>query len=609
MCFEQLPIRFDGDGRAELVDDGSFEVPPALPLKDRPKGDRSFSIDPVTRVAGTLAFHTTVDLAAGRVTSAHAEALQFRGYELILRGRDPLEAIDISSRACGVCGGVHAVCSAMALEMAYGVVPPPMAVLARNLGEAAELFYDHTLHLFLLAGPDYSAQMVRRTNPSLWERSRRLAAPHAGTHGYVTMSDLMSALDPLEGELYRQALTVTRLGREIASLAFGKYPHPSAVRVGGLGTQLDRTSVNQILARIVRLVDFAKRAVAVWEDLTWFFTEADPAYRQVGVRRTNLVSFGLWDDPDSYDATYAHADDWGVRRACTPGVVVDGVLRTTRIRQVDLGVEEFVDHSYYDQWTVDGDLRTAPDSSPLSPYHPLNKQTVPRPEPRQWRERYSWSTAPRWDRQPMEAGPLARQWITATAGLVHGEFIDSGYGALDILLPAGELPEKVVHWTVPSVCNALERNRARAVHIAYCLMVGYEQVLKAFDELRHGEAAMTSPVTPRDGVGIGFWEGGRGALTHYAVIEGGRLANYQILTPSTWMASPRDPWGVPGPYEEAVLNTPILEETGNPDLFVGIDILRAIRSFDPCLPCAVHLDTGSGTIVRDATTCRCGDGS
>jgi hydrogenase large subunit len=89
-------------------------------------------------------------------------------------------------------------------------------------------------------------------------------------------------------------------------------------------------------------------------------------------------------------------------------------------------------------------------------------------------------------------------------------------------------------------------------------------------------------------------------------VEDGRLQNYQILTPSSWMASPRDPWDVPGPYEEAIIHTPILEKHQGPEGFVGIDILRAIRSFDPCLPCAVHMDTGRGTIVRDATTCACG---
>lgn len=92
-----------------------------------------FNINPVTRIAGALAFHTRLDAEAGVVTEAYSEAVQFRGYELILKGRNPLEAIDISSRACGVGGGVHSTCSAMALEMTFGVAPPPLAIAARNL--------------------------------------------------------------------------------------------------------------------------------------------------------------------------------------------------------------------------------------------------------------------------------------------------------------------------------------------------------------------------------------------------------------------------------------------------------------------------------------------
>ena len=611
MCFENLPIAFDDDGRARLDGGENFNLDAFSPRPQAPRTSpaspwvREFNIDPVTRVAGSLALSTTVDMENRHVVDAHSQATLFRGYELILQNRDPFEAIDISSRACGVCGGVHATCSSMALEMTFGVIPPPLVIVARNLAEAAEFVYDHCLHLFMLAGPDYSETMVRRTNPSLWERAERTAAAHAGVHGAVTVGDIMTGLNTLKGGLYLEALEVTRWAREIVSLVFGKYPHPSAIFPGGLGTRLDHTTLNQVLARIVRILDFAKRATAVWEDLVEFFYEVNPRYREVGVRRANLITTGIWDDPTSYDATYARADDWGARRFSTPGVVVDGILRSTRLNQINLGIEEFVEHSFYEGWTDGQEVAFAPDGSPVSPFHPWNKQTVARPEQRSWKERYSWATSPRWDREPMESGPLARQWVTATAGLVETDFIKAGSGKIQIQIPKGSLPEMGVEWRVPQVVNALERNRARAVHIAYCLMTAYSLLLRGFDFLREGETAMATSATPRDGVGVGYWEGGRGILAHYCKVSGGRLANYQILTPSTWMASPRDPWEVPGPYEEAVINTPILEELSDPDEFVGIDVLRAIRSFDPCLPCAVHLDFGKGVIVRDATSCVC----
>ena len=611
MCFTSLPIEFDGDGRARLDEDRDFVVPAgatATPAAPSAAGHetRELNLDPVTRVAGALAFHTTLDLTDGVVVDAHSEAVQFRGYELILQGRNPVEAIDISSRACGVCGGVHSTCAAMALEMVFGVAPPPLAIVARNLAAAAELFYDHCLHLFLLAGPDYSEAMVKATNPALWNRAERALAPGAAVHGMTTIGEIMSGLNPLSGALYTEALAVTRSGREIVSLLLGKYPHPSTIVPAGIGHRVDQQLLNRVLARVLELRDYAKRIAALWDDLVEFFYEADPAYAEVGARKANLIATGIWDHPEAYDASYLGADDWGARRLSTPGVVVDGELRTTSLNQVNAGIEEFVDHSFYEDWTDGLGPASAPDGTPLSPFHPWNKRTIPRPEERSWKERYSWSTAPRWDREPMEAGPLARQWITATAGLVQTDFISSGGGSLQIHLPSGSLPEAVIDWNVPSRVNALERNRARATHVGYCLMVAYSYLLQGFDLVRSGETAMSSPYEVVDGVGVGYWEGGRGMLTHHCKVEHGELASYQIVTPSTWMASPRDAWGAPGPYEEAVLGTPILEQTSGSTELVGIDVLRAVRSFDPCLPCAVHLHSGSGTVVRDATTCACG---
>jgi hydrogenase large subunit len=547
-----------------------------------------------------------VDLDRRRVVDARTEATLFRGYEVILQGRDPLDAIHISSRACGVCGGVHATCAALALEMAFGVVPPPLAVIARNLGEGAELLYDHTLHLFLLAGPDYSEVVVRKTSPSLWERAERAEAPRAAAYGLRTVADIMRGLNPLRGDLYLEALHITRAAREIASLMLGKYPHPSTIFPGGLGTEASVHVFNQVLGRIVRLLDYTKKVAAVWDDLVDFFLGAVPDYRQVGERPANLICTGVWDDPEGYDASYARCSEWGERRLVTPGALVNGELRTTRLADLNLGIEEFVDHSYYRHWEGHR-FPTDPRGAPLSPFHPWNKQTIPAPSRRSWKERYTWGTAPRWDREPMESGPLARQWITAVAGKLSNEFIRAVPGGLEIDLPKGQTPAVTLTWRIPERPNALERNRARAYHVAYSGMVAYTFLLKAFEYLRLGKTAMARPyAVPAEALGAGFWEAGRGILTHHVVLAGGRIANYQIVTPSTWMAAPRDPFGAPGPYEEAVQNTPLLEEFERPEDFTGIDILRTIRSFDPCMPCTVHLYAGERVLHRDATSCACG---
>jgi hydrogenase large subunit len=616
MCFKNLPIEFDAHGRPSLrsdVGDDPFGVPrptldPAAAAQKIASGAHitELMLDPVTRVAGALAFHTVVDLQARRVLEAHTEARVFRGYEVILKGRTPTDAIDISSRACGVCGGVHATCAAMALEMCFGIAPPPLAIIARNLGEAAELLYDHSLHLFLLAGPDYSEAAVRSTTPILWARAQQALAPHSAVHGLPTIAAIMERLNPLRGPPYLEALDITRIAREIASLMLGKYPHPSTIVPGGLLTTIDAASFNQVLGRIVRLLDYAKKVALLWDDLVEFFYAELPAYREVGQRPRHLIGTGMWDDAEAYDATYANCDAWGELRQATPGVIVDGQLRTTRLSALNLGMEEFVDHSFYEQWHTHP-FPVDPLGGPLSPYHPWNKQTIPHATKKSWKERYTWATAPRWDRLTMESGPISRHWITALAGKIKSPFIAATGDALQIELPKGTTPAITLHWKIPERLNTLERVRARAYHVAYCCMVAYTYLLQGFEYLRLGKKGIVTPYEiPDAGVGVGFWEAGRGILTHHAVVEGGKLANYQILTPSSWMASPRDPWGGAGPYEEAVLNTPILEEFSRPEDFKGIDILRTIRSFDPCMPCTVHMHADGQLIIRDATTCACG---
>jgi hydrogenase large subunit len=122
-----------------------------------------------------------------------------------------------------------------------------------------------------------------------------------------------------------------------------------------------------------------------------------------------------------------------------------------------------------------------------------------------------------------------------------------------------------------------------------------------------GEAGIgkTTLVREKDErVSVGFWEAGRGWLVHHIHLDKGKILNYQITTPSTLNASPRDPFGGLGPYEEAVIDTPILESVSD-DEVKGIDILRAIRSFDPCMPCTTHMDTGKGVIVREVNSCGC----
>src|SRR5262249_28276556 len=152
--------------------------------------------------------------------------------------------------------------------------------------------------------------------------------------------------------------------------------------------------------------------------------------------------------------------------------------------------------------------------------------------------------------------------------------------ALEILLPKGQRPAAVLRWSIPERPNALERNRARAYQVAYAVMVAYADLLKAFDYVRRGEMGMSLPfLTPERRVSAGLWESGRSMITQHLIIEERRIANYQIVVPSEWMGSPRDAVGLPGIYEAAIMNPPLLEECVREEDFTGVDILRVMRSF------------------------------
>jgi hydrogenase large subunit len=622
MCFKNLPIEFDEKGNAHLkegaVNPYTYETKSLATEEDKLREllakngyIKSVDFDPVTRVAGALAFHSVVDLKEGKVLGANSMATLFRGYEIILKGRDPRDAIFISSRACGVCGGVHATVSAETMEMAFGLRPPPLGIIVRNLMLALEYLYDHPLHLFLLAGPDYSQALVEPSNPELMERARRTPAPGANFHGFSTIGDMMQDLNPLTGKLYLEALNMTRVAREAYVLLGGKYPHPETVVPGGVSTTITLQTFNEVYARLAQFFDYSKKALSIWDDLTDFFYDADTRYRQVGAYHKNLIDTGVWDDPDSYDATYANCNTWGARRWSTPGVVRDGELVTTNLQDVNIGVEEFIEHSYYEQWD-NHRFKTDPLGAPLSPYHAWNKETKPRPSGQNWKERYTWDTAPRWDRSPMEAGAYARLWITAAAKkMPSSRYMESTGTSMRVYLPRAKQPALNAEWRIPNDWNAFERNRARAYCIAYTTMVAMDNWHRGMDLLKTGQTKVSTEFDlPRKGthIGVGFWGAGRGFLTHHLVADNGAITNYQINTPSTWNASPRDPWGVPGPYEQAVLNTPILEKFSSEKDFKGIDILRAIRSFDPCMPCTTHIyvDGTSQVVSREINTCACG---
>src|SRR5438270_2005859 len=526
-----------------------------------------------------------------------------------MKGKDPRDAHFITSRICGICGDNHATCSCYAQNMAYGVHPPALGEQIVNLGEAAEYMFDHNIFQENLVGVDFCEKMVAETNPGVLERANRTEAPHTAEHGYRTIGDIMRALNPLDGEFYREALQVSRTTREMFCLMEGRHVHPSTLYPGGVGTVATVQLFTDYLTRLTRYVEFMKRVVPMHDDLFDFFYEALPGYEEVGRRRVLLGCWGSFQDPDVCDYRYQNMNKWGRAMFVTPGVIVDGELVTTSLVDINLGIRILLGSSYYDDWQNEETFVSRdPLGNPVDKRHPWNQTTIPKPQKRDLEGgKYSWVMSPRWydkrtgDHLALDTGggAIARLWATALAGLVDTGYVKATGNSVLINLPqTPNTPEQTLEWKVPQWSNAIERDRARIYFVAYAAGMALHFVDRAMEEVRAGRTKVFEDFdVPDEAIGCGFHEAVRGVLSHHLVIREGKIANYHPYPPTPWNGSPTDSYGTPGPYEDAVTGQPIFEENGQ-DAFRGIDIMRAVRSFDPCLPCGVHMYLGKGRTIR-----------
>ena len=562
--------------------------------------------DPITRIVGSLGIFTKIDFDNKQVAECHSTSSIFRGYSIFMKGKDPRDSHFITSRICGICGDNHATCATYAQNMAFGVRPPALAEWIVNLGEAAEYMFDHNIFQDNLVGVDFCEQMVKATNPKVWEKAQKAQAPHAADHGFRTIADIMTALNPFTGEFYRETLQVSRYTREAFCLMEGRHVHPSTLYPGGVGTVPTVQLFTDFLVRLARYAEFMKKCVPLHDDLFNFWYDALPGYEKVGFRRTLLGCWGSFNNPDVCDYTYKNMSNWGDAMFVTPGVVVDGKLVTHDLTTINLGIRILLGHSYYDDWqNAETFVKTDPLGNPVDQRHPWNQTTIPRPQKRDFDGPYSWTMSPRWfdgkDHLPLDTGggPLARFWATALAGIVDIGYLKATGTSVKIYLPKTATKGEVeFEWKIPKWSNAIERDRARTYFQAYAAAAAYHFVEKALEELHAGRTKTWNDFTvPDEAIACGFHEAVRGVLSHHVVIRQGKIANYHPYPPTPWNGSVRDVYGTPGPYEDAVQNTPIFEENG-PDNFKGIDIMRAVRSFDPCLPCGVHMYLGNGKVLE-----------
>ena len=256
----------------------------------------------------------------------------------------------------------------------------------------------------------------------------------------------MRSYNPFTGETYKEALHMSRIGREMICLMEGRHVHPSTIYPGGVGTMPTPTLLTDYLSRLLRCLDFIKKAVAMNDDVFDFFYEALPGYEEVGRRRILLGCWGAFNNPDHVDYTYENMDDWGNEMFVTPGVVVDGELVTTNLVDINLGIRILLGSSYYERLGR-ARRRSSPQDplgNPVDQRHPWNQTTIPKPQKRDLDGgNYSWVMSPRWyDKRTGDylaldtgGGALARLWATALANKVKTPYVKATGSSVKINLP------------------------------------------------------------------------------------------------------------------------------------------------------------------------------
>ena len=561
---------------------------------------KRITIDPITRIEGHL--RIDVDVDGGRVHKAWSSGQMWRGVELILLGRDPRDAWAITQRICGVCTTVHAITSVRAVENALKMEIPLNAQYIRNLIILAHSVHDHIVHFYHLSALDWvdvtsalkadpdktsvlgeslsswhlnSKQEMRRVHERLkyFVNGGQLGIFTNGYWGHPAMK-LSPEVNLLAVAHYLQALEVQRKANKIVSILGSKTPHIQNVAVGGVSNPLATDSqsvltVERLMAIkgfIDELNDFVKNVYLIDVAAVGAFY-AD--WTKVGKGVTNYLSV-----PD------IPLDTKGTQFGFPGGFVEGGDL--TKYKPIKSfnddywikGVEEAVKHSWYN-YDKAGAL------------HPYKGQTVPNYTDFKDDAKYSWLKSPTFYGKVAQVGPLARVINGLAAG--HAPTTKYATAALDTVsaLAKTKVGLDAMHSTIG-------RHAARAIACCVNMDMLDGQWTSLIGNMAKGDlTTFNKPVFPKDEVmGVGFHEAPRGALSHWVVIDNGKIKNYQCVVPSTWNACPRNDKDEPGPYEASLVDTPIA------DAEKPLEVLRTIHSFDPCIACAIHLtDKDSGTAI------------
>ncbi|MCK4894931.1 MAG: nickel-dependent hydrogenase large subunit [Calditrichia bacterium] len=565
-------------------------------------------VDPITRIEGHL--RVEAEVKGGKIVDAYSSGTMIRGIEKILIGRDPRDAWAFTERVCGVCTTVHALASVRCVENALGIVIPPNAELVRNLMFCAQYVQDHVVHFYHLHALDWvDVVNALKANPkdtsniaqsiSRWPKSspkyfadvqnRIKAFIESGQLGIFANGywghpayKLPPAVNLLAVAHYLEALDWQKEVVKIHTIFGGKNPHPNYL-VGGAPCSINPEDAMPLNAeRLAKVSQLIKEAIQFVEqvyipDLMAVASFYKDWFKYGG----GLANFLCYGDLPMHG--YNDPSKFKFPRGAILNKNLNEVLEVSG--EDPEQVQEYITHSWYKYsagdnralhpWDGETDFNY---TGPKPPYEHLNVD-----------EKYSWLKTPRWKDNPMEVGPLARLLVAYASG--------------------SEEVQELVNWAlkelkvpVSALFSTLGRTAARGLETKLVVNWMKEFHQQLITNIKNGDTRMFNeekwhPKTwPTQAKGVGLSEAPRGALAHWIVIKDEKIANYQLVVPSTWNASPRDLQGKRSAYEASLLTTPVANSNQ------PLEILRTIHSFDPCVACAVHLYDPDGKHINKITT-------
>ncbi|MEJ5365958.1 MAG: nickel-dependent hydrogenase large subunit [Desulfosoma sp.] len=536
-------------------------------------------VDPITRIEGHLRIE--VEVANGKVTNAWSSSTLFRGLEIILKGRDPRDAWLFTQRACGVCTYVHGLASIRCVDHAVGVTIPDNARLIRNLLMGAQFLHDHIVHFYhlhaldwvdvvsaLKADPVKASKIANDVSPAPKNGPGDFKAVQARLKKFVDSGQLGLFANgywghpayklPPEVNLiaaahYLEALRQQARTARMHAIFGAKNPHLQSLVVGGVScaADLNPDRISEFLYLWKETMDFVNNVyIPDLLAVAGFYKD----WGSIG-GTTNFLAYG------EFPQSAKEPESLFFPR----GAIFKRNL--AKVENVDPAkITEHVKHSWYEG---DGAL------------NPAQGETKPKFSKLDTNGEYSWMKAPRYNGEPMEVGPLARVLVAYAKG--H----EPTKKAVDGVLKKLAIPKEALFST-------LGRTAARAIETQIIGEAMEGWIMQLVENLKKGDTKTFEPYQmPDSAQGMGLNDVPRGALGHWIEIKEKKIANYQLVVPSTWNLGPRCAANKPGPVEEALIGTPVADPKR------PVEILRTVHSFDPCIACGVHvIDPQSNQVYK-----------